>query len=778
MAQTIPFGMTYPLVRAAAHVQTSMIKEAIDEAFKENMKGMQQGPQGTSEEDQATIDRLTVERREALERAEKALEDLNECRKNSNRSGAEIEQCKDRLNNALEGLKKCEDDAEVTQNTIKDLDRKIASLVEERDLCLKRSEDLEAESNGKSATIETLSSQIMSLEEQVEALREEREKVVREMHAQQQENAKNIQRLEEAEAYSNNSKEKIQRLSNDLQKLRETVRGFEDSKAANQSAREELQKELKKCNEALHTKDARWNSRYDLLGNKKKAVEKSLQEAEAKAELAETQRVRMESNIRKLTSELEGLRDTQRRVEDEKKSLRDDVADRETIVNRLREEISTHGDNIQRLKNRLQSAQDSLKDKTKELDACSQQRERLRAQLATCENEKKSLQDEHKKLEENLRAQLKSKTEELERVTGERDADRSRHEQEVGTLREEIAECKRQQHACNQLQEKLSQELEETKARLVQAEGQRGADNEKVESLEGQISTLRVKLAECKRLRNELSKELEEKKAELGKKEKELDAVTTSLTEKVTELGEEIKRLKKELESASIDPKKLDFGGGGGDGAGGGAGAGGRGRGNGGGRGGGGGGGPQTRGQKAAATAAAGGQVADVPVDDEDYEKYKTKLENFRPSSGQQPSTANVRKKVGHRLPQKGNGQVDTEHIYKVLTDDSTVKQLRIKIPARRDQAIPLEKTEVYQRFKVVWKRFLDEEKPRKQGQQELAVNLFQIMLYYEGLEYFDTAYNVRITLEKHTDGLKFTPPRTKSKRRSASNLSDLFIWL
>lgn len=106
MPPLLPFNMANPLVRSAVQVETSRIKEAIREAFKDNMAELK----SARDTDERKMEGLKVQNRQRRQRIRGLVEDLKQCRNDGRTSQAEIQNRRQMLTDALGQLRACNED--------------------------------------------------------------------------------------------------------------------------------------------------------------------------------------------------------------------------------------------------------------------------------------------------------------------------------------------------------------------------------------------------------------------------------------------------------------------------------------------------------------------------------------------------------------------------------------------------------------------------------------------------------------------------------------------
>lgn len=121
MPPLLPFNMANPLVRSAVQVETSRIKEAVREVFKDNMAELK----SARDTDERKMEGLKVQNRQRRQRIRALLEDLKTCRESGRTSQAEISRRQQMLTDTLGQLQTCNQD---TDRLTREIDLKYAEI--------------------------------------------------------------------------------------------------------------------------------------------------------------------------------------------------------------------------------------------------------------------------------------------------------------------------------------------------------------------------------------------------------------------------------------------------------------------------------------------------------------------------------------------------------------------------------------------------------------------------------------------------------------------------
>lgn len=127
MPPLLPFNMANPLVRSAVQVETSRIKEAVREVFKDNMAELK----SARDTDERKMEGLKVQNRQRRQRIRALLEDLKTCRESGRTSQAEISRRQQMLTDTLGQLQTCNQD---TDRLTRERDEAVEQLGDSDDL--------------------------------------------------------------------------------------------------------------------------------------------------------------------------------------------------------------------------------------------------------------------------------------------------------------------------------------------------------------------------------------------------------------------------------------------------------------------------------------------------------------------------------------------------------------------------------------------------------------------------------------------------------------------
>lgn len=127
MPPLLPFNMANPLVRSAVQVETSRIKEAVREVFKDNMAELK----SARDTDERKMEGLRVQNRQRRQRIRALLEDLKTCRESGRTSQAEISRRQQMLTHTLGQLRTCNQD---TDRLTRERDEAVEQLGDSDDL--------------------------------------------------------------------------------------------------------------------------------------------------------------------------------------------------------------------------------------------------------------------------------------------------------------------------------------------------------------------------------------------------------------------------------------------------------------------------------------------------------------------------------------------------------------------------------------------------------------------------------------------------------------------
>lgn len=127
MPPLLPFNMANPLVRSAVQVETSRIKEAVREVFKDNMAELK----SARDTDERKMEGLKVQNRQRRQRIRALLEDLKTCRESGRTSQAEISRRQQMLTHTLGQLRTCNQD---TDRLTREKDEAVEQLGDSDDL--------------------------------------------------------------------------------------------------------------------------------------------------------------------------------------------------------------------------------------------------------------------------------------------------------------------------------------------------------------------------------------------------------------------------------------------------------------------------------------------------------------------------------------------------------------------------------------------------------------------------------------------------------------------
>ncbi|XP_052834540.1 myosin heavy chain, non-muscle isoform X3 [Octopus bimaculoides] len=446
----------------------------------------------------------------------------------------------EKLNAKEEELKKIKESYERTKYDYEDLERKFASLVEEKSIL---SEQLQAETELCTEAEETrlmLTNRKMELEDILNDTENRLEEEMKNSESLLEEKSKLRLLIEDLEEQLEEEEQSRQKLQMEKMAVDQKVKKLEDDVTITADSTGKLSKEKKYLEERLHELTSK------LVGE------------EDKFKQIGKQKMRAESAMNEMETQLQKETQCRQELEKLKRKLEADLADHREQLNEKRSQVEEVQSQLSRREEELQLALQKSEDESVSRAMLTKQQRDLQSQIQELtedlDSEKQSRMKAEKQkrdLNEELEA-LKSELEDSLDTTAAVQELRSKRELEVDNLKKSIEDIQKgSDQQMHDLRQKYTKQLETVNEELDTVKKTKASLDKMKESLQAENADLANDLKQMQQAKQESErkrKQIESQLQEQSMKLVDVERSKTDLTDKLSKMQTEYEQAMTSLE--------------------------------------------------------------------------------------------------------------------------------------------------------------------------------------------------------------------------------------